>query len=213
MATFSTLQGSVSRRLLDPNNQSVSVEDVRDAVNGAVSYWKLRRFWFNETDAPVGNLVIGSSDVPNVNGYLLPAMEDASFYIEYSSQRYPLNKRDLNWYNGRYMDNGFGMPNSYIRSGSGYKVYPIPDRAYVLGGNYLRDYPDMVLDGDTNDFTVNATRLVRLWACADLSGELRQDDKMEAYFRAAALDEYNNLLTRTRKTNATGQLTLTSNLI
>lgn len=207
MPTFGTIQTSVSRRLLDTNNVAVSLSDVKQAINDAISYWKFRRFWFNETDGTIGTLTAQSDNITLPSGFLVPATDFSGFYIDYSSTRYPLTKISQQQFNSIYLTNGFGLPISYARVNGGYKCYPIPDQNYSYGGNFLKDYVALVADSDTNDFTDNADRLIYLWALANLAGELRQDEKMETYYRGAANNEYNNHQIMTAKTNATGTLT------
>jgi hypothetical protein len=63
-----------------------------------------------------------------------------------------------------------------------------------------------VNDTDTNDFTDKASRLITLWTTANLIAELRQDEKMESYFRQAAQDEVRQLQQMTGNMNSTGTL-------
>lgn len=210
MSTFSQMKVYVSARLLDPDNTAVSVASVGDAINDAIKYWKFRRFWFNEV-SDTATMTAGSSAFPYPSDFLVPATQDDGFNIQYSSVRYPLQKITQGNFDSIFLDNGNGLPVYYAKIGNtGYQAYPIPDQNYVVGRHYIKDYVQMVGDTDENDFTTYADRLINLWALANLSAELRQDDKMEAYYRSAATDEYNNLQVMTRKTNASGRLELDS---
>lgn len=206
MATFGEIQTAVSKRLLDPNNVSVSLSDVADSINNAIRYWKFRRFWFNEVDDSV-TLTIEDGTLPVTGDFLVSTMKDDGFNIEYSDQRYPLKKISTSRYDSRWLGNGFGLPKFYARMGTTYEVYPLPDRAYTVNRHYIKDYSDLVNAGDTNDFTINADRLITLWTLANMSAEFKQDDKMEAYYDGAARDEYRQLGVMTSKTNGTGRLT------
>lgn len=214
MATFGTLQTRVSNRLLDSNNTAVSLQSVAAALNDAIKYWKHKRFWFNES---VSTQTLTQSDgtIPLPSDFLVPAYKDGAFVISYSNQRYPLNKENQAVYDGFFLDNGDGLPRIYSRVGGSYECYPLPDRAYTILVRYLKDYPEIEQadTNATNDFTNNADRLVYLWALADLTAELRQNEKMESYYRNAAVEEYQNLLSRTAKENASGKLTIHSNLM
>jgi hypothetical protein len=212
MSTFGEMQSYVSKRLLDPNNISVSSSDVAQAINDAISYWKFRRFWFNEV-SDTATMTAQDPSFPYPSDFLVPATKDDGFNIHYSAMRYPLAKITQQQYDGLFLTNGYGIPRWYARIGNEeYKCYPIPDQAYTVGRHYLKDYDALVNTSDTNDFTENADRLINLWALANLSAELRQDDKMEAYYRQAANDEYRNLRVMTNKANGTGKLTIYSNL-
>lgn len=209
MATFAEVKSAVSKRLLDANNTAVSSSDVAALINDAIRYWKFRRFWFNEVVSTLA-LTAQSADFPYPDDFLVPATRNAGFYIQYSSVRYPLIKISQAQYDGLYLSNGYGMPQYYARVGSSYQTYPIPDQAYSVGSHYLKDYAELADNEDTNDFTDYADRLITLWACANGSAEFRQDDKMEAYYRQAANDEYRQLQVMTDKSNSTGTLTLSS---
>lgn len=209
MATFGELQTSVSKRLLDANNTAVSSSDVATALNDSIAHWKFRRFFFNE-GTYTDTLTAQDSLIPLPNDFLVPAFNDGAFVIEYSAMRYPLRKISNNQFNDLYLTNGYGLPVSYARVGNEYRTYYIPDRDYDFTGYYLKDYAVIAQENynATNDFIEFAPRLLVLWACSILIAELRQDDKMEAYYTKRAQDEANNLLLMTMKANATGRLTL-----
>lgn len=212
MATFGEMQTYVSARLIDPQNTAVGASSVADAINESIRYWKLRRFGFNEAKDTVP-LTLNDPIIPLPTDFLVPFSDDDGFYIEYSGVRYPLRKITQQQYDNLYLTNGYGLPRWYARSGDGnYLLYPIPNVAYDIGRHYMKEYPPLVADSDTNDFTDNAARLIELWTLANLQGELRQDEKMEAYYRKAANDEYRQLRVLSDKQNGTGKLTLYSNL-
>lgn len=212
MATLADIQTQVSARLLDPNNTAVSLASVTSAINDAVNYWKNNRFFFNERH-DTATLTAQDPSFPYPTDFLVPATQDDGFYIEYSGIRYPLSKVSQPYYDARFLSTGFGIPKIYAKiANDNYQCYPIPDRNYTVGRHYLKDYVDLSAGTDTNDFTVKASRLIMLWATANLTAELRQDDKMEAYYRAAAEDEVLNLRNLTDKENASGRLTLYSSL-
>lgn len=211
MATFQQIQQQVSKRLLDANNTAISVEDVAASINDAIRYWKVRRFWFNE-EYYNGTLIERDETIPLPSDFLVPATDYDGFVIHYSSMRYPLQKITQQQYDGRFLDNAFGLPYCYARNGQEYQVYFIPDRAYDFVAHYLKDYPALVNPNETNDFTDYADRLIMLWTCANMTTEFRQDDKMEGYYRKAAEDEFTQLELRTGKSNASGRLTIRSTL-
>ena len=207
MSTFAELKTYVARRLLDPNNTAISSADVGSSINDAIRYWKYREFWFN-TSVNTGTLTLQDGTITLPNDFLVPATNSGAFHIEYSSQRYPLCKVDSEGYNNMWRGNGYGLPKYYALVGGSYEVYPLPDRAYTILTSYLKDYTDLSSDGDTNDFTIYAPRLISLWALANLIAELRQDEKMETYFRQACMDEYRQLTVMTDKSEASGSLTI-----
>lgn len=212
MATFGSIQTVVSSRLLDPDNTAVPQSSVAASINDAVRYWKFKRFWFNEGYSQT-NAIPQIGPIPLPTDFLVPSTDNDGFNIEYSSMRYPLKKLVQLQYDNIYLTSGYGLPRMYARVGTDYVLYPLPDRAYDINCHYLKEYTDMIGPNDTNDFTVNADRLLTLWACADLVSEFRRDLDAEAMFRKRAMDEYAELQNMTRKSNASGSLVLSSTLL
>ena len=213
MATLSDIQTWVSKRLLDPNNTSVSSEDVVEMINQAIAFWKKRRFWFNEMTTTV-TLTQSNNFIPLPADYYIPSLDDGAFVIEYSGIRYPLAKLSELTYNNYYLSNGIGQPDFYSKQASdGYVVYPIPDQNYTLRCFYLREYDDLSADDDSNDWTTVAQDLIKYQALSYGMNDFRQDVTMADRYEARANQEYQNLLLRTRKENSTGSLTLNSSLM
>lgn len=212
MATFAQMTAYISRRLIDPSNVAVSADDVKESINDAIRYWKYRRFWFNEVN-DTATLTAQNPDFPVPSNYLVSAFDDDGFCIEYGGVRYPVGKVTQQVYDANYLVNGYGLPISYARSGSGtYQCFPVPDQNYTVRRHYIKDYDALVNDGDTNDFTTNAARLIEIWALGNLITEIRQDTDMGNYYREASQNEYRQLQVMNDKANGTGKLTLYSNL-
>lgn len=212
MSTFGEMVTYVSKRLIDPTNTAITVSDVEGGINDSINYWRFRRFWFNEV-ADSAVLIVQDPSFPYPTNFLVPSTDDDGFYIEYGNVRYPMIKTTQQTYDALYLSNGYGLPKWYARIGDKeYKCYPIPDRAYTVGRHYLKDYPVLSADGDTNDFTDNASRLINLWALGNLTTELRQDTTMGDYYREASQNEYRQLRVMTDKSNAAGKLTIYSTL-
>lgn len=211
MATFEEMQTYVSARLLDPNNTAVSSSQVAAALNDALRYWKIRRFWFNTASEDL-TLTQGDPLIPLPDDFLVELPMNDGFVIAYGQMRWPLIKKNPRDYDNVYLEAGNGLPYIYTVKAQEYFCYYIPDQNYTVRVYYLKQYVDLVGNNDTNDFTTYAERLLELWALANLIAELRQDDKMEAYYRSAAMDEYNNLGVFNAKVNSPGHLTLHSYL-
>lgn len=209
MATFLQLQTAVSKKLLDPSNTAVALSDVKEAINNAVDYWKFRRFWFN-TVRDSASLTAQSGTIPIPTDFLVPFSDDNGFTIEYSNMRYPLKKVGQQQYDGLWLGNGYGLPSVYANLSGSYQCYPLPDRAYTIRRNYLKEYTALSADGDTNDFTTYAPRLIEYWALANAHRDFRQDATMSDAFFNSAQAEYNNLSIMTAKSNATGSLAIHS---
>jgi hypothetical protein len=193
--------------LLDPSNTAVSVSNVAAAINEAIAYWKFRRFWFNTVNDSA-TLTAQNPIIPIPSDFLVELPMNDGFVVSYSNMRYPLIKVNPKDFDDVYLDNGYGLPRRYTLKAGVYYCYFIPDQNYTVLRWYLKDYSDLVNSSDTNDFTTYAAQLITYWASSKLHAELRQDEKMEAYYSARALDEYKNLQVRNEKANSTGHLTL-----
>lgn len=213
MATLSDLQTYIAARLIDPNNQVVTVAQITQAVNDSIRYWKYRRFWFNEVN-DTATLTQGNSSFPYPTNFLVPSMKDDGFCIEFGGVRYPLSKVSNQVYDALYISNNQGLPTWYARTGdTQYQCYPIPQQNYTVRRHYLKNYTALSASGDNNDFTNNAERLIELWSLAQLNAELRQDTEMSSYYEGKANDEYRQLNLMTTKSNATGKLQISSELM
>lgn len=208
MATLGDIKTKVAQRLLDPNYVAISQQSVVDSINDAIEYWSDNRFFFNEV-MDSAFLVAQDPSFPYPADFLVPSIKDGGFVIYYSNQRFPIMKCSMEQYDTMFMGNGYGLPVWYAKMADDeYQCYPIPDRNYEVVRHYLKRYDPLVNDGDTNDFTEYAPRLITLWAAADLSMELRQDNVMEDLLRKRAMLEYQNLLNLTTKQNAKGRLSI-----
>lgn len=203
MSTLAELRTRISKRLLDKNNVAVSTSDVDLAINDAVDYWKQRRFWFNETSTTVV-LTIDDPVIPMPADFLFE-ITTGGFIIDYAQTRWKLTKVNLASYELNNTE-GKGLPFSYTYKGGQWLMYYYPDQAYNLEITYIKDYDLLEDDSDTNDFTNLASRLIEYDALSRLQAEIRQDEKMEAYYTARAENEANNLFQRANKVSGTGML-------
>jgi len=207
MATFGQMKTWVSKRLQDPNNASVSSDDVGEMINQALNYWKNERFFFNEV-ADSTTIAQGNATVPLPSNWLIPSIDNC-FVLDYSGVRRPLRKISEQYYNGIYLSNGIGQPRFFCKqANTQYQVYPIPDRDYTIRRFYIKDYDNFSADADTNDFSTSATNLLQYTAAAYGSRDFRQDMNMYQWFMAQTEIEEANILAITTKGNATGSLTI-----
>lgn len=203
--TFAQLQSRVSKRLLDTSNTAVALSDVQDAINDAIKAWKYKRFWFNEGYSTV--TLVASDPIiylTSITDFLIE-LPGIGFTIIYNNCRYKLTKKRPDFYDNENTQ-ATGRPYIYTWRGGQYLCYFYPDQAYTLGVKYLKEYTALSGNADYNDFTNNADDLIMYDALAKLHGEIRQDEKMESYYTARTENEYNRLLSVTRKFTASGSL-------
>jgi len=206
MATFGDLKTSISKRLQDTQGTAVSTSDVADAINSALKFWKKQKFWFNEESAVLTMTEDSAliSGLPDDFQFELP---ESGFVIENSQIKYRLKKVPPTQYDYEDIE-GNGIPDIYTWKAGSFFVYPYPQEAYSLNVHYIKDYDDLSGDSDTNDFTEYADQLIMYEALSRLHGELRQDEKMEAYYSARAQNEFSSLASFGKRKNGSGQLTI-----
>ena len=227
-ATFGSLQTSVAQRLIDPNSIAVSNAIVQQAILDAVTFWKPRKFFFNQAVANLtmdispaldgsapsdpfvlqyGNTVANYPNAPVLPSNFLVEDEDNGFVIPYNNLRYTMKKMPPQLYDGENIQ-GVGLPFIYTYRAGNYEFYWFPQIAYPLTVYYIKDYPDLVNAGDTNDFTKYAANLLIYEAVSRVLSDVRLDDARSARFKARAMEEYENIKGRSFKQNATGRLTV-----
>lgn len=204
MATFQQLQVLASSRLKDPNNTAVSAADVAYCINQAVTRHKDTRFWFNTFGVTVP-LVINDPILPALPGGIIPLslFKKDGIVINYAQARWQVTKVLSDEYDAENTQ-GKGLPYCYTYRNKQYELYYYPDQEYSAVVRGLKDYADMVNPSDTNDFTESASDLILYEALARLFAEYRQDPAMSDYYENRVLDERKDLLTTTRKLNASG---------
>ena len=202
---FGDMKTRVAKLIQDPSNTAVSAADVGSAINEAISYWKHKRFWFNEAEDATVSITAADPVIGDMPSDLLIPLAVGGIVIDYNDLRYPLQKISTLEYDDMNTE-ATGVPCYYtIRAGS-YEVYPYPDIAYTAVVRYLQDYTDLSGSSDTNDFTNNADRLIMYEAAGRLSGDFRQDAEMAARFYNMVSLEERRLMTRTHATNSTGRI-------
>jgi hypothetical protein len=65
----------------------------------------------------------------------------------------------------------------------------------------------LVLDADTNDFTVYADRLVVYASLEDIYATYKRDPEMASYYGGKAKDEFKEVMSETFERTASGSLT------
>jgi len=208
MPTFGELKAKVSAKLLDPNHTAISALDVGDALIDSLRYWKQHRFWFNEAHATT-TLTYNNPVVSGIPSDFLYELPDNGFVIEFNNLSYKLAKRKPDEYDFVSIK-GIGLPYIYTWRFGRFEVYFYPNIAYTMHIYYVKDYADFSADGDENDFTTNADRLLYYEALTRLYGEQRQDDQRAAYYRGMVQQEAAGLVTRSNKNVASGRLSIES---
>jgi hypothetical protein len=107
---------------------------------------------------------------------------------------------------------GQGRPTWYTYRDGNFELYYIPDQVYNVRLSYKKFYPDLVSDGDSNDFTNFAPRLIEYRTLADVLLDYREDEVRGAQYIQRAKEERVAILAETYNRTATGNLS-TENII
>lgn len=222
MATFGAVRTAIARRLLDDSNTAVTLIEIGEAINEAISTWKKKRFWFNTakynttiaaTDTTVVTATSTCSIVPLPTDFLMDLPRNGLVIID-NLFPYQVKKYEPSVFDGISSLITTGRPRIYCNRNGVLEAYPSADRAYNANLYYIKDYTAFVTtgadDSSTNDFLDNdkGRYLIQNHALADLHGELRQDDAMEKRYTARRDAEYNTMIARTQRTLRTGILTV-----
>ncbi len=205
MATLATIRGRVLAKLVDAGGSIAepTAAQVTAEINSVIDFYEPQNLWFNETTA-TGTLTVGSDVVPipaDFNHFLEPN----ALVVEQSNVRYPLVKVSPLQYDSMYAA-GTGLPRFFTYRNQGIQLYFIPDQAYPYRLYYNRSYADLVADGDSNDFTNYAERLIEYRTLAECYLNYRSDVEMGREYERKAAEELNRLVSQTRQRLATGNL-------
>ena len=200
MATFSQLKTEIANKWGEPDKASL----IGDQLNSVIRYFSRNRFWFNEESTSI-TLTIGDPVIPNIPSDFLYEIPDGGLIIDYSDQRYRLEKVGNAEYASRNSGDT-GIPEIYRNRDSQLEVYFYPDQAYTLLLFYVKGYTDLSADGDTNGFTDNAERLIVNQTLAELFEHYNRDMEKGGYFRSIANLEFQNLMRESAGRTSTGSL-------
>lgn len=208
--TLGQMATEISRRLLDENNTAVTAVEVREAINEAIAKWKAKQFWFNREENP-WNMQEGDTFVALPTDFLCPVAKN-SITIKFSGFTYQVKKYPALRFDAIDSSSITGRPLRYTLRDGYIEFSPAANQIYPATLYYLRDYPTLATDGTgdgaTNDFLTNAAMLIRSEALAQIHGELRQDEKMEARYTNRVNSEYATLKKKTMMLYKTGTLTI-----
>lgn len=211
MATLSELRTLISNKLADGNLIDPTAAQIDAQINSTIEFYETDAFWFSEDIASLtttaGNPVLGS--IPS--DFKQEILPNGLVVIE-GEVFYPLNKLHPLEYDSIFITNAQGLPRSYTYRDGQFELWYTPDQAYSIRLFYRKTFADLVNDGDSNDFTNNAPRLIEYKTIADLLRDYRSDHERAARYDLRVEVEYNKIKKETYNRTATGYLT-TENLV
>lgn len=210
MSTFGEVKTAIARRLIDEDHTAVSDVEIGEAINEAIKKWKVKRFWFNTTDADL-TILEGDTEINLPVDFLIDIPRNA-ITISFTQQVYEVKKVSPVIFDATFVTNSPGRPRIYTNRDGILEFSPAADRDYDGKIYYSKEYAPFLTDGTqdnlTNDFLDEGEMLIRSEALAQIHGELRQDEAMELRYTNRVMTEYTSLKSRTNKLIKTGTLTV-----
>ncbi len=211
MASLSVLRTLISGKLSDGSLISPTALQITAQINSTINYYETSEFWFNEEIATLtttaDDAVLGS--IPDdFKQEIIPN----GLVLQDNEVRYPLLKITPLEYSSVFTTNATGLPRAYVYRGGQFELWYTPDQDYTIFLYYRKTYADLVDDGDTNDFTENAPRLIEYKTLEDLYRDYRGDKENAAIYRALVEAELNKIQEQSIARTTTGLLT-TENVV
>lgn len=212
MATLSELRTLISNKLADGNLVDPTSAQIDAQINSTIEYYETDAFWFSEEIATLST-VAGTAvlDISSVTDFKQEIMPNGLTVIE-GQVHYPLRKLTPLEYESVFIDDAEGLPRAYTYREGQFELWYTPDRVYTVKLFYRKSYADLVDDGDSNDFTNNAARLIEYKTLADLLRDYRSDNERALLYDSRVEVEYNKIKKQTNNRTVTGYLT-TENIV
>lgn len=189
----------------DPNNTAESAATVDQEINRSIRYYKNQRFWFNSATATI-TIAADTQAVPNIPSDFISELQINGLMVIDAQVRIDLEKLPPDLFFERDQDQK-GRPCFYTYVDGEFLLLPTPDQAYTLKFRYLKDYPELVNNDDTNDFTNYAEDLIMLHTLKNMFAEDKQSIELADMYNKLAHDELKAVLLRSNNLNRTGFLT------
>lgn len=206
MATFGTLKTRISNKI--DTTDPASLLEIGDAINSAIEFFEEKHLFFNEAVATI-TLTQGVTTLPNLPSDFLYEFSGAGLVIVDNKLRYILQKITHEERAAVNVETN-ARPNFYTAQVNDILLYPFPDQAYTLELYYIKKYTDLVADGDSNDWTNNAARLLEAKVLADVYLDQRHSTDMNLTYERQVTRELKSLQARNRQNLGTGRLKVQS---
>jgi hypothetical protein len=187
MSTLSAIRSNIA----DSLNRSDLSTQIDRAINRAIVFYRSQRFYFNETSGTFVTVAdqesYGTADgipstINNINRVELTVT---------STYKPELIRRTFNYVRKL---NGFvakGQPYDYAWYQQKFYLSPIPNAVYTVTVYFNKNYAELTLDADTNDFLTEAKDLIEARSEWWIAKKILKDDELAA---AAKEDEKEALL-------------------
>lgn len=209
MTTLAIMKADVA----DDLTRSDLSTQIADAITRAITFYQVKRFYFNETRDLTFDTVIGQSRYATADDADIPKFItlDGVFATVNGQNRQlcPMGVQSFEVLNDNSASTG--EPYSYCYFNVGFGLYPIPGAVYTIRpiGHVMKDAP--ASDAETgNVWMTEAYQLIRRRAAADVALTKMRNFSLAQAFAMAGDTELDRLVEETSRRKATGKIQATS---
>jgi len=171
MATFLELQNKIALDLSVSVNNLLS-DEIKDAINDAISHYETNRFEFNEDRTTFPTVALQAEYPKDPTNWPNVLIIDQVQYL-FAGHLYQLVRQSYEWYVEAVVNQTAqtGPSNHYAIYEETMFLYPKPDVAttVTISGIHRLTPSPLVNDSDTNDWLIgNALQMIRARAKADI---------------------------------------------
>lgn len=149
MSTYAQVAANIADKLVNTDFSS----QINAEINDAIAFYASESFYFTETSGTfntvAGQKSYGSADSVPTN---IKQIDLVMVTISSNNFIYPDN---VSYDEIQTMDSNSmrGQPNKYAYYTQKFYLYPLPDAVYTVTVSYKKNYTDLSVGSDTNDFT------------------------------------------------------------
>lgn len=199
MATYAELRA----RIEDDIDRTDLTSQVQKAINRSINFYNRKRTYFNEQQAT-------TNTVSGTEYYAIPGdtKEIDSLVITVSNTKYELVRKPFLYIDKQsILTSNTGRPVFWALYKEEIRLYPIPDGAYTLTISYHKDYDNLSLSSDTNDWSLECEALIEARARWWVYTRILNDKNGAALARAEEIEEWRNIQSQTDKMLFSGRIT------
>lgn len=208
-----TTRAIMKAEIADDLTRSDLNDAIASAINSAIQFYQVRRFYFNESRDLTFSTVIGQARYATADSQNIPKFItlDGVFAAVNGHNRElcPMGVQSFEILNDNSASTG--EPYSYCYFNVGFGLYPIPNAVYVVRpiGHVLKDAP--ADDAETgNVWMTDAYQLIRRRASADVALTKMRNTGLAQVLALAGDAELERLVEETSRRVATGKIKATS---
>ncbi len=204
MVTLSALRTRIASKLSNDSLVSPTATQIDTAINGTIDYYENDYFWFQQGTSELST-VAGTPTLTGLPSDFYYQRHPNSFVLEKDNRFFELIYITPQQYDRMADTNSSSTPRFYTYRDDVFEIYPFPDAVYTVNLYYYKSYVDLT-SNDSNDFTINAVRLIEDKTLGDLFLDYRGDPESAKSYFSKAKDEYKRIKRQTYNRVARGKI-------